>query len=397
MTTTTALVIGGGIAGPASAIALQKAGIAATIYEGHPAGADDAGAFMTLGSNGLAALQVLGAADRVCAIGFPTPAINLRSHTGKPLGATRIDAGDTAGTTSRTMKRAALYRAIRDEAVDRGIAIEYGKRLVDAVDGAEGVRARFADGSEATADILIGCDGVRSRVRRQIDPESPSPAYAGLIGTGGYTRGVTVDAAPGSYEMIFGKRAFLGYAVAPDGEVWWFGNVPRASEPQRGEVEAQPTETWRTRLLDLYADDAGPGAALVEATESILPMSPIHTLPRLPRWHRGRMVVLGDAAHAPSPSSGQGASLSIEDAVVLARCLRDRPDPPSAYARFESLRRPRVERIVKQAARVNNSKAAGPVARVVRDAVLPLVLKAAGDSKALRETYGYRVDWNAPA
>ncbi len=106
------------------------------------------------------------------------------------------------------------------------------------------------------------------------------------------------------------------------------------------------------------------------------------------------MIVIGDAAHAPTPTSGQGASLAIEDAVMVAKCLRDLPDAPSAFAQFESARRPRVERIVKWAARMNRSKAPGPVGRAFRDAMLPVVLKMTADSKALRQTFDYHISWD---
>ena len=107
------------------------------------------------------------------------------------------------------------------------------------------------------------------------------------------------------------------------------------------------------------------------------------------------MLVIGDAAHAPTPSSGQGASLAIEDAVVLATCLRDLPDAAAAFARFEAARRPRVERIIRWAARSNSSKAAGPVGRVVRDAVLPAILRLSERNGAHEQAYGHRVDWDA--
>jgi FAD-dependent urate hydroxylase len=392
----TALVIGGGIAGPAAAMALRKAGIEATIYEAYPAGADRAGVFLTLASNGVDALRVLGADRSAIAAGFPTPSIQLRSWTGKDLGESRTGRSLPDGTTSQTVKRGDLYRALHHEASGRGIRVELGKRLVAAEESADGVRAVFADGTEAFGDVLIGCDGVHSTVRRIIDPAAPAPTYSGLLTTGGYARGVPVRAEPGGYEMIFGKRAFFGYAAAPDGEVWWFANVPRSDEPARGEVESIGGDEWRGRLLRPYDEDSGPAVALVRATPHIMPMTPIHTIPRLPAWHRGRMVVIGDAAHAPSPTSGQGASLSVEDAVVLAKCLRDLPDPAAAFARFEAARRPRVERIVKWAARINNSKAAGPVGRVVRDAMLPRILRMTADSKALRETFEYHVDWDTP-
>jgi len=149
------------------------------------------------------------------------------AHTGKQLGVSRISTSRPDGTPSHTLKRADLYQALHDQATSRGIGIQHGKRLVNAETTGAGVRAVFADGSDATGDLLIGCDGVHSAVRRIIDPAAPAPTYAGLVGTGGYARGVDVDAERGSYTMIFGKRAFFGYPVAPDGEVCWFGNVPR--------------------------------------------------------------------------------------------------------------------------------------------------------------------------
>ena len=135
---------------------------------------------------------------------------------------------------------------LHQEASRRGIRIEHGKRLIAAKEAGDGctcgVRRRHA---RPTGDVLIGCDGVHSAVRRIIDPAAPAPAYAGLINTGGYARGVQVDTEPGSYEMIFGKQAFFGYAVAPDREVWWFANVPRRGEPARGELTAITGDQWR--------------------------------------------------------------------------------------------------------------------------------------------------------
>ena len=391
--TRTALIVGGGIAGPAAAMALQKAGIEPVIYEARPAGERATGVFLTLGSNGIDALRVLGA-DEAVARGFSTPTITLRGATGKHLGATRTGGSLPDGTSSQTLRRADLYEALHEQAESRGIRIERGRRLVNAEEIDGGVRAVFADGSEAVGDVLIGCDGVHSTVRRVIDATAPAPSYAGLLNSGGYARGVDVAADPGCYEMIFGKRAFFGYAVAPDGDVWWFANVPRRDQPAHGELEMVSGEDWRRRLLELYAEDAGPAAALVRATSELTAPSPVHTIPHLPTWHRERMIVIGDAAHAPSPSSGQGASLSIEDAVVLAQCLRDASHPQAAFAGFVAARRPRVERIIRWAARVNSSKAAGPVARTVRDVTLPGILKLTADSKALRQIYDFHIDWD---
>lgn len=391
-----ALIIGGGIAGPAAAMALQRAGIDATVYEGHAEGAEGIGTFLTVATNGLDALRTLDADKRVLAAGFATPSLAIYSGTGKRLGAVDLGGMSGQGTQSHTIKRADLYQAVHEEALGKGIRTEYGKRLVDAKPAGQGVRAVFADGSEVTGDLLIGCDGIHSKVRRLIDPAAPGPSYTGLVGLGGHVRGV-VDGDPGTYHMVFGKRGFFGYVIANDGEAWWFANVPRRDEPARGELAAISTEQWRERLVRLFADDAGPAARIVAATEHELVASAMHTIPHLRKWHDDRLIVIGDAAHAPSPSSGQGASLSIEDAVVLAQCLRDLPQPAAAFARFDALRRSRVERIIKQAARTNSRKAAGPIARVFRDLMLPTVLKMTANSRQQREIHDFHIEWDAPA
>lgn len=107
------------------------------------------------------------------------------------------------------------------------------------------------------------------------------------------------------------------------------------------------------------------------------------------------MVLVGDSAHATSPSSGQGASLAVESAVQLARCLRDLPHP-EAFAAYEALRRERVEKIIAAAARTNSDKAAGPVARVLRDLFMPVAMKLLAKPEKMAWQYGYRIDWDAP-
>jgi 2-polyprenyl-6-methoxyphenol hydroxylase-like FAD-dependent oxidoreductase len=393
MTTRTATIIGGGVAGAATALALHKAGIESVIYEANPDDADGVGVFLTLATNGIDALRVLEADGPVLERGFPTPAITLRSGTGKRLGSTPTGVPLADGTVSHTLKRSDLYSTLCEQVRACGLPIEHGKRLVDATYEAGGVRARFQDGTTAFADVLIGCDGVHSTVRGLIDASAPAPRYEGLLTTGGYTTGVAVDAEPGTYEMIFGKRGFFGYAPAPDGQVWWFANVP-SPQPPRGRLDH--TDAGRRQmLLDLFADDAGPACPLVKAAPSVAPLLPVHTFPHLGRWHRGGKIVIGDAAHAPSPTSGQGASLSVEDAVLLAMCLRDADTTESALDRFVAARRERVERIVKWAARFNRSKAAGPVGRVFRDALLPPLMQMTAGSQAMRQSFDYHLDWNA--
>ncbi|GAA3397484.1 FAD-dependent oxidoreductase [Cryptosporangium minutisporangium] len=390
-----ALVIGGGVAGAAAAIALRRAGLDATIYERHPDVADDVGLFLTFAGNGMDALRVLGAAEPVEAAAFPTPRMVMRSGTGRVLG--RMAHG-AEGATSRTIRRADLYRALRDEAVRRGVPVEYGKSLVGVEQTPDGVRARFADGSEAQGDLLVGCDGLHSLTRTVIDPDAPAPRYVPVLNTGGYARGVEVDAEPGTFTMVFGKRAFFGYVPAPNGEVWWFANPPYPTPPTAAELaEIATGDAWRQRLLDLFAGDRSPAVALIEASTNPMTGWATYDLRAVPNWYRGRVVLAGDAAHATAPSSGQGASMAIEDAVVLAKCLRDLPDVADAFATYVALRRPRVERVVAAGARTSSMKAAGPVGRVLRDAMMPVFLRLASRSMNNDWMYRYHVDWDTPA
>ncbi|MFL6265958.1 MAG: FAD-dependent oxidoreductase [Actinomycetes bacterium] len=391
----TALIAGGGIAGPVTAMALQHAGVDAQVYEAHLPGTGDAGSYLTVAINGLDALRAVGADKPVLAAGFPTPANVLLSGTGRRLGTVSNGGRLADGTVSHTVKRARLYQALHEEAAGRGIRIEYGKRLAAAEPTAGGVLATFDDGTQASGDLLIGADGVHSRARRLIDPAAPSPRYVGLVNFGGYTPDSAGTAEPGAWHMIFGRRAFFGYVVDPDGGTVWFANVPRPAVTAAERAAISP-EQWRRQLVELFAGDHGPAGDLIAAGTLELAGDSTHDLPSVPTWHRGPMVIVGDAAHAPSPTSGQGASMAAEDAVVLAKCLRDLPEIPQALAAYERLRRRRVERIVAQGARTGSAKTPGPVGRVVRDLALPLVFRFLVTERSTAWIYNHHIDWDTP-
>jgi FAD-dependent urate hydroxylase len=391
-----ALIAGGGIAGPVTAMALQRAGIEAVVYEAHVPGAADAGSYLTVATNGLDALRAIDADKPVLAAGFPTPTNVLWSGTGRRLGAVSNGGTLPDGTTAHTIRRARLYRALHDESAARGIRTEYGRRLVGAeVMAGGGVVAAFDDGTRATGDLLVGADGVHSATRRLLDPAAPAPRYVGLVNFGGYTPDSAGTTEPGAWHMIFGRRAFFGYVVDPDGGTVWFANVPRPAVTA-AERAATSAERWQRQLVELFAADHGPASDLIAAGSLELAGDSTHDLPSVPTWHRGPMVIVGDAAHAPSPSSGQGASMAAEDAVVLAQCLRDLPEVPQALAAYERLRRSRVERIVAQGARTGSAKTPGPVGRVLRDLALPLVFKFLVTERSTAWMYDHHIEWAAP-
>jgi FAD-dependent urate hydroxylase len=175
---------------------------------------------------------------------------------------------------------------------------------------------------------------------------------------------------PGEMRMSFGRRAFFGWVAGPDGRVWWFANPPRRHPVEPGEFTP---ETWRAHLLGLF--DGEPAARLIRATSEILGPWNTRDLPRVPVWHGDRIVLIGDAAHAVAPSSGQGASMALEDAVVLGHSLREHRDLPAALSAYEAARRPRVEKVVAHGRRTSGTKVLGPVGAAIRDAMMPLVMR----------------------
>lgn len=121
-------------------------------------------------------------------------------------------------------------------------------------------------------------------------------------------------------------------------------------------------------------------------------------MPSVPRWYSRRMVLVGDAVHAPSSSSGQGASLAIESAVQLARCLRDAPTPSDAFTRYEQLRRKRVESVAAAAAKTNSQKASAPMVKALMHVLMPVALKTFfRPAKMFGSLHDYRIDWETSA
>ncbi|GAA5611407.1 FAD-dependent monooxygenase [Streptomyces platensis] len=380
----TALVIGGGVAGPVSALALHKAGIAATVHEAYPSAADGVGAWLGLAPNGQAALAAIGADAAVAALGQPVPGMVMADGLGNQLTGF---GGFPELPATLTLPRDRLYRALTDQAVAAGIRFAYGKRLVAAEETPGGVTAHFADGTSATADILIGADGIRSTVRTVIDPHAPDPEYGGVLSFGGYaTVGSEAGAAPGTMYFAFG-RAFMGYWQGPDGRMIWFAGLPTDTPPSPADLARVPGAEWLSRLRDLYTGHV-PGERLLRHTapDDLMVVGRMERMPSVPHWYRGRMVLVGDSAHAPSSSSGQGASLAIESAVELARCLRDLPSPGEAFAAYEALRRRRVEAIGRNAAAVNKVKSGKS------DTPVPAFPSLA---ETLRPLHFHRIAWEA--
>jgi FAD-dependent urate hydroxylase len=198
-------------------------------------------------------------------------------------------------------------------------------------------------------------------VRQILDSKAPARRYVPVLNTGGYIPNFAVDVPAKEFRMQFGTRCFFAWCPTPDGGIVWFANPPMSREPERGVLSGMQDSEWRRWLHELMQGDVGPSHEIVDAAPGPMIGWATYDMPIVRRWHNNQnMLVIGDAAHATSPAAGQGASMALEDAVILAKCLRDCPNTPSALATFEALRRNRVERIVKLGHRSSNSKSRRP-------------------------------------
>jgi FAD-dependent urate hydroxylase len=385
-----ALIVGAGIAGPVLGMVLRRLGADVTILEARPAPSGQEGAWLGLAPNGMRVLAGLGLEGEVVARGVASEGMVFHNGRGRTIGA--IDHRDYArrfGARMIAIRRGVLHEILLAAARAQDVDVQFGARLEQLHQDQGGVAARLADGREFTGDALVGCDGLRSRVRALALPDAPAPAYTGLLDLGGFAR-CAAPLQPGWMTMVFGRRAFFGAFTPGDGEVWWFHNGGDDRPDRRLDPEAH-----RARILELHAGDSPWIGDVVRATPELLGPWPIHDIMSLPRWHNGRVCLLGDAAHATSPSAGQGASLALEDALVLGRCLRDASTPAQAFAAFESLRRPRVEAVVRQGRRNGSRKAiSGPAAEWLRDRMLPLFLRLG--AAAQERLFEFSLDEPAP-
>lgn len=373
---TDALVIGGGIAGPVAAMALQQVGVRARILDARPGPEHALGNFINLGPNGLAALDCLGVSHLATDLGFATHAMSFRSHRDRPITG-RIPISSPTGHVIRTLRRPAFYRALVSEARRRGVQIEHDTRLVDAEVTADGsVLAETADGRRHGADLLIGADGVWSRTRTVIDPGAPAPRPLGVYNVFGSSPAADVPGEPGDLTMCLHRRMFFMYLNTPDDGIWWFANptsVP-GSRPS--------PERLRDHLVHELRGDRGPVADIVRTATEVSTPRPAFDLPSAPVWSRGPMVLIGDAAHAVSQTAGQGGAQALEDAVVLGQCIRDNSTAEAAFQAFETVRRPRTEAVVALGKHNKDGNVAGPLERIVRNFAIGRVFRARSTTNA---------------
>ncbi len=357
------LVVGAGIGGLTAALALRRAGVDVQVYE-QASVLREVGAGVAIGPNATRVLHHLGLADALAAVAVRSLSLDTRDwRTGALLG--RVPLGDEAvvrwGAPFYHLHRADLHDALR-AALGEG-HLTLGARCVAVEQDAAAATARFADGREARGDLLIGCDGIHSVVREHV-AGADRPRYAGQVSWRGIAPAAVAQEAglEVRHHSFWGPRQqFVCFYVRGGRLVNWVGNAEGDDEWRE---ESWSARGERDEALALYAGWHPAVRALIAGTERVFKWA-LFDRPPLERWTRGRVTLLGDAAHPMLPYMAQGASQSIEDAYVLAHCLAaGRDNPEAALARYA------VRRYARTAAVQAASREAGRVVRLTDPAAV---------------------------
>lgn len=377
------VIVGAGIGGLAAALALRRAGFEVHVYE-QASVLREVGAGVAISPNAVKVLHWLGLAEALRAVGVVSLSMDSRDwQSGAVLG--RVPLGAEAvgrwGAPFYHLHRAHLHDALRAALGDRHLTL--AARCVAVEQSGGKVRIRCADGREADGDLLIGADGVHSAVREHVaGPDraiwSRQISWRGLAPPAvGHEVGLEVR-----HHSFWGPRKqFVTFYVAAGLQVNWVCNTQ--TDDEWGE-ESWSARGDRDELLAAYAGSHPQVRALIAGTEQVFKWA-LFDRPPLEQWTRGLVTLLGDAAHPMLPFMAQGASQSIEDAFVLARCMAaGRDDPQRAIEAYAARRRERTAAV--QAA----SRDAGRMVQLVDSAEVAARNARLGDSP---EAPVARFDW----
>lgn len=345
-----AIIIGGGIGGVTTALALQQAGFAVTVFERAEA-LREVGSGLPLWTNALRALYKLGLTEQINELGESIAAGHVSTWRGTMLADLRMEdikLLKRLGTINMVVHRAELLNMLVD-AVGRD-KIQLGMTCTGFRQDGSQVYACFANGQEVRGDLLVGADGLHSVIRAQLFGAA-TPRYAG------YTcwRGLAHISHKDMKTSIHGKS--YQHEITPMNWVWGkghqFGITPMThdraywfAQSYAPEGAQDPPEGRKQAVLELFHDWHDPIPTVIKATaEKDILRNDVYESKPLDRWNRGRVVLLGDAAHTMTPNLGQGACQAIEDAVVLADCLKAEKEIVAGLKQYEARRVRRANNI----------------------------------------------------
>ena len=336
----TALMIGGGIAGLSAAVALSRAGVRCDVVELSDV---PLGAALALSGRAAEALDELGLYDACLASGTPfdrnvsrTSVMDAEGRLVSP-GPQRPDW--PGSKTAVGIYRPTLVQILTAAAERHGVTIRTGVTAERIQDLGASSLVTLSDGEQRRYELIVGADGIGSRTRTELFPNAPAPAYAGQLSFRWLAPGPPVE-GEGWYVGPVGR---VGFYRLPQELVY----VPAVVDaPTRRRLTDQEAFKLFSTLLDSYS-----APAIVElrgrlTADAELVCRPFESLLMPDPWHQGRTILIGDAAHATTAHMGMGGGMAMEDAVVLAQSVASEPDLPAAFGAFMSRRFARVRTVV---------------------------------------------------
>ena len=369
------IIVGGGLAGPALAVALAKQSIKSTVLE-RQATVQDLGGVIMLAPNAMFVMdKLLGLGDTLRSKGSPFDAINIYAQRDN---ATLDSVGGfnqvAKNCTAISIGRPVLHHVLVDACsrMESQISFKFSAKLASVEESASGVIARMEDGSIVSGkyavltsvlsllqadcvppgDILIGADGIGSRVREHVLKEKIIPKYSGICTLGAIVPRAQIKLPNGMKYPAFcytKHGTFLSFAMDEESVQWAVTLHTPERDRKVGWDEYRTSGRAVEELKEKYRDiTAEPIKSFIDlvTTENLKLWAP-YQIPELPTWHTERVCFLGDSAHAIPPSAGQGAAQAFEDIGLMSRMLgADKTgDYSKIFKRFEELRRKRLEPI----------------------------------------------------
>ena len=365
------LVVGGGFSGMSAAIELRKRGVDVDLVEIDPQWRNY-GAGISLGGATLRAFRQLGILDQFLAQGCATDNVEIRLPHG-PVVATlptpRIAGPDVPG--GGAIMRPVLARILAEATRAAGVDVRLGTTFTEIDPQPEHVEVSFTDGQRSRYDLVIGADGLHSKVRQAVFPEAPKPRY-----TGQAVWRAVVPRSPDikTVTMWPGPTIKPGVNPVSKTEMYVFITEPRPASGQH--VATEELAPRMRALLDGFPDPVLQSVRAQLGTESQIVFRPIDSLLMPQPWFRGRVVLIGDTVHATTPHLAAGACIGIEDALVLVEELERASDVEGALVAFQDRRWNRCRMVVENSARLGEIEISGgdkdEHSRIIRESLMAL-------------------------
>ncbi|MFG3109690.1 FAD-dependent monooxygenase [Streptomyces tendae] len=337
------LVVGGGIGGLSTAVALRGAGYDVNVVElQEDLHSSVYGVGIIQPVNALRALDAIGCAEACLAAGYSTTAwgqmLDVEGNPVREMPGARIEGSELPPMNGLTRPR--LHRILTERATDAGVSVEYGKTFTTLTDGPDAVEVSYSDGTSNTVDFVVGADGVYSKVRPYVLGEDLRPVY---LGQSAFRLNIPREPEIDRIVLQHGPEGLAGFVpIGPDlaylfyNTTWeegrWLEQDKMADELRQ---RLAPFGGLTGRIRDKYINDSS--QIVFRPEEWLIAPAP---------WHRGRIVLIGDAVHAVTPHLGQGAAQAVEDSVVLAECLSSHGSHEDAFHAYTERRYERCRLVV---------------------------------------------------